>query len=304
MTLKTYLQSGAKDGFALGAYNFFNLETLFGICEGCKKSNSPAILALSESGLKYFSPKLARPAVDAMKKKFNLPLFLHLDHGHSFEICKLAVDLGFDSVMIDGSALPFEDNVRLTQKVVDYAHKKVVLVEAELGVLSNVEDSTNSNLTSYTKPKQAQEFIKKTKCDSLAVAIGTSHGAYKFHEKQEIRFDILEEIENMIPKTPLVLHGASSVPEEYVKIINENGGKIDGAIGIPEQILREVATKHHIAKINTDTDIRLCISATFRKHLTQNPNGIDLRKPGAEAIEEISKFVADKNRLFGSENKI
>ena len=302
--LAFYLKDCNKKGYALGAYNFVNFETLKGICEGCKKSKSPAILAVSEGALSYLGENFVISLFETAKKVYKLPLFLHLDHGKSFESCKKAVDLGFDSVMIDGSSLSFEENIKLTKKVAKYAHKKGGLVEAELGVLAGVEDNVNSDKNIYTDPLKAKEFVEKTGCDTLAVAIGTSHGAYKFSGKQKLRFDILEEIEKEIPNTPLVLHGASSVPEKFVKTINKFGGNLEGAKGIPEKLLFEACTKHNIYKINTDTDIRLAYISSIRKHMAENPKNIDIRKANNLAIEEISNFVEQKNtKVFNNLNK-
>ena len=303
-TLSYYLKDCNKKGYALGAFNFVNFETLKGICEGCKKSKSPAIVSVSEGALSYLGESFVKSLFDATKKEYNLPLFLHLDHGKSFEVCKKAIDLGFDSVMIDGSSLSFDENIKITKKVVKYAHKKNVIVEAELGVLAGIEDNVEAGENIYTDPLKAKEFVEKTCCDTLAIAIGTSHGAYKFSEKQNLRFDILEKIEKQIPNTPLVLHGASSVPEKYIKTINEFGGDISGAKGIPEKLLFEACTKHNIYKINTDTDIRLAYISSVRKHLTKNEKNIDLRKPNSLAIEEISKLVEHKNeKIFNNLNK-
>ena len=303
-TLSFYLKDCNKKGYAIGAYNFVNFETLKGICEGCKKSNSPAILSVSEGALSYLGENFVKAMFDCVKKEYKLPLFLHLDHGKSYEVCKKAIDLGFDSVMIDGSSLSFEENIKLTKKVTNYAHKKGVFVEAELGVLSGVEDNVSASNTIYTDPLKAKEFVEKTACDTLAVAIGTSHGAYKFSGKQKLRFDILSEIENQIPKTPLVLHGASSVLPAYVKTINNYGGQLEGAVGIPEKFLNEACTKHNIFKINSDTDIRLAYFASLRKHMIENPKNFDLRKPNKIAIEEIANMIAAKNtKVFNNANK-
>ncbi len=302
--LNFYFKDCLKNGYCIGAYNFNNLETLKGICLGCQKTNSPAIVALSEGAFSYLGENFIKNTFESAKKEYKIPLFLHLDHGKSFEICKKAVDLGFDSVMIDASALPFEENVKLTKKVVSYAHKKGVFVEAELGVLSGVEDTVSAEEDRFTNPQKAKEFVEKTGCDTLAVSIGTSHGAYKYKGEQKIHFDVLKKIEAEIPNTPLVLHGASSVPQEYVATINEFGGNIKGANGTNETTLKTLATKHHIFKINTDTDIRLCYTATLRKFLKENPDVFDPRKPNGKIIEEISKLIEHKNKkVFMSENK-
>lgn len=304
-TLKFYYEDCNKNGYCLGAYNFVNFETLKGICEGCKKSKSPAIVSVSEGALSYMGETFVKAMFDSAKKDYRLPIFLHLDHGKSFEVCKKAIDAGFDSVMFDGSSLSFEENIKLTKKIVNYAHKKGVLVEAELGVLAGIEDTVSAEKNIYTDPQNAKEFVKKTGCDSLAVAIGTSHGAYKFNGEQNLRFDILEAIEKEIPNTPLVLHGASSVPSEYIETINNFGGKISGAAGIPEKLLTKTAEKHNVFKINCDTDIRLAYISTFRKSLAEDSKNIDIRKPNALAIEEISKMIEDKNkRVFKNHNKV
>lgn len=302
--LSYYLKDCNKKGYALGAYNFVNFETLKSICEGCKKSKSPAILSISEGALSYLGENFAKSLFETAKKEYKLPLFLHLDHGKSFEACKKAVDLGFDSVMIDGSSLSFEENIKLTKKVTKYSHKKGVLVEAELGVLAGIEDNVKADKNIYTDPLKAKEFVEKTECDTLAIAIGTSHGAYKFSGTQKLRFDILEKIEKQIPTTPLVLHGASSVPEKLVKTINKFGGNVEGAKGVPEKLLFEACTNHNIFKINTDTDIRLAYMSSVRKHMAENPKNIDIRKANNLAIEEISNFVEQKNtKVFNNSNK-
>lgn len=302
--LSFYFKDCQKKGYCLGAYNFINLETLKAICEGCKKSKSPAILSVSESALEYMGKKIVKVLFDQAKVEYKLPIFLHLDHGKSFKICKEAVDLGFDSVMIDGSSLSFNENIKLTKKVCNYAHKKNVYVEAELGVLSGVEDNVSAEQNIYTNPDQAKEFVEKTNCDSLAVAIGTSHGAYKFKGEQKLQFKILTEIENKIPNTPLVLHGASSVPQKYVANINKFGGDIDGAIGIPEKLLK-IASCHNIYKINCDTDIRLAYMSVLRQQLFENKKNLDIRKPNRLAIEEIANMIAEKNtKVFNNSRRI
>ncbi len=303
-SLKFYLKDAMKNGYALGAYNFVNMETLKGICEGCKKTNSPAIVSVSEGALEYMNESFVKNLYDSAKNEYKVPIFLHLDHGKSFEVCKKAIALGFESVMIDGSSLDYAENVKLTKKVTDYAHKKGVLVEAELGVLAGVEDTVSAEKNIYTDPDQAKDFVEKTNCDTLAIAIGTSHGAYKFKGEQKLAFDILKKIQEKIPNTPLVLHGASSVPQKYVETFNQYGGNITGAVGVPEKLLTKACTKFHVYKINSDTDIRLAYMSTFRKYLTENPSVFDLRKPNVCAIEEISNLIADKNkRVFKNANK-
>lgn len=304
-SLSFYFKDANKKGYGLGAYNFVNFETLKAICEGCKKTNSPAILSVSEGAISYLGLNFIKAMFDTAKKQYKLPLFLHLDHGKSYEICKKAIDAGFDSVMIDGSSLSFDENIKVTKKVCSYAHKKGIFVEAELGVLAGVEDNVSAEKNIYTDPLNAKEFVEKTGCDTLAVAIGTSHGAYKFKGEQKLRFDILKEIEKQIPNTPLVLHGASSVPQQYVEEINQYGGKINGAVGIPEKFLTKACTKHNVFKINSDTDIRLTYFAKLRRSLIEKPENIDLRKPNTLAIEEIANMIADKNsKVFKNSNKI
>lgn len=304
-SLSFYFKDANKKGYGLGAYNFVNFETLKAICEGCKKTNSPAILSVSEGAISYLGLNFIKAMFDTAKKQYKLPLFLHLDHGKSYEICKKAIDAGFDSVMIDGSSLSFDENIKVTKKVCSYAHKKGIFVEAELGVLAGVEDNVSAEKNIYTDPLNAKEFVEKTGCDTLAVAIGTSHGAYKFKGEQKLKFDILKEIEKQIPNTPLVLHGASSVPQQYVEEINQYGGKINGAVGIPEKFLTKACTKHNVFKINSDTDIRLTYFAELRRSLIEKPENIDLRKPNTLAIEEIANMIADKNsKVFKNSNKI
>lgn len=298
--LKFYMQDSIKKRYSLGAYNFVNLEMLKGICEGCQKSNSPCILGISEGAFSYLGEDFVLPTIQAVKNHYHLPLFLHLDHGKSFEICKKAVDMGFDSVMIDGSSLPFEENIALTKKVVDYAHRKNVLVEAELGVLAGVEDLVSAENNIFTNPEDAKTFVDRTGCDSLAVAIGTSHGAYKFKDDASLRFDILSKIEEKLPNYPLVLHGASTVPQKYVETINKNGGKVTNAKGVNEKLLLEASTKHNIFKINTDTDIRLVYFAVLRKHLNEHAENIDLRKFNKLAIQEIADYIAKRNKTVNN----
>ena len=305
-SLNFYIKDSIEKHYSLGAYNFVNMEMLKGICKGCQKSKSPCITAVSEGAFDYMGENFVIAIFESAKKEYNdIPFFLHLDHGKSFEMCKKAVDLGFSSVMIDGSSLPFEENVALTKKVVDYAHKKNVLVEAELGVLAGIEDYVHADKNVFTDPQKAKEFVERTNCDSLAVAIGTSHGAYKFKGESTLRFDILSEIEKELPHFPLVLHGASSVPQNYVKLINEFGGKVEGAKGVDEKLLFTASTKHNIFKINTDTDLRLVYTATIRKYLTENPSNIDLRKFNLKAMDEIANYVSNKNiNVFNNANKI
>lgn len=303
-SLKSYIADSVKNHYAIGAYNFVNMEMLKGICEGAKETLSPTIVAVSEGAFKYMGEEFLLSLFNSAKKTYNLPLFLHLDHGKSYEICKRAVDLKFDSVMIDGSALPFEENVALTKSVTDYAHKKGVLVEGELGVLKGIEDNVSADKNIFTDPDSAKIFVEKTNVDTLAVAIGTSHGAYKFSGNATLRFDILSMIEEKLPNFPLVLHGASSVPQKYVEIINNYGGDVAGAKGVDENLLKTACSEHNICKINTDTDLRMAYISTLRKHLKENPANIDLRKFNILAIEEIKNLVAEKNRNMNNIKRI
>ena len=303
-SLKSYIADSVKNHYAIGAYNFVNMEMLKGICEGAKETLSPTIVAVSEGAFKYMGEEFLLSLFNSAKKTYNLPLFLHLDHGKSYEICKRAVDLKFDSVMIDGSALPFEENVALTKSVTDYAHKKGVLVEGELGVLKGIEDNVSADKNIFTDPDSAKIFVEKTNVDTLAVAIGTSHGAYKYSGNATLRFDILSMIEEKLPNFPLVLHGASSVPQKYVEIINNYGGDVAGAKGVDENLLKTACSEHNICKINTDTDLRMAYISTLRKHLKENPANIDLRKFNVLAIEEIKNLVAEKNRNMNNIKRI
>ena len=302
--LKYYFEKGMKNGFALGAFNFNNLESLKGIVEGANKTKSPCIIAVSEGAFEYMGGEYIKGMVAMAKKLSKVPLFLHLDHGKSFDMCKKAIELGFDSVMIDGSALPFNENIRVTKKVCEYAHKRKVFVEGELGRLQGVEDNVSSDRTIYTDPKEAYEFATKTGVDSLAIAIGTSHGAYKYTGKQKLRIDILEEVEKLLPNLPIVLHGASTVNPYLIERINKNGGKIKKAVGINEDMIREAVQKHNVVKINSDTDLRLAMTGCIREVFKSKPDEFDPRKYIGVGQKEIAKVVADKceNLLF-SKNK-
>lgn len=302
--LKYYINKALKHNFALGAINFNNLETLQPIVSACQNSNSPAIIAVSESALNYLGEDYLL-ALAKVAKNRHAPLFLHLDHGKNFEICKKAVDLGFDSVMIDGSALSFDENVKLTKQVVDYAHLKNVLVEGELGQLKGIEDAVMAKNHYFTDPNQAKEFVNKTGVDLLAVAIGTSHGAYKFADKQTLRFDILSEIEKVLPNFPLVLHGASVVDQNLIIQINKNGGNIARASGIPIDLIKTCIQNHNIVKINTDTDLRLAMTAEVRTTLKEDSELIDPRKYLGNGRDKIQNQIEFKiKNIFMSENKI
>lgn len=299
--LKYYINKALKEHFALGAFNFSNMENLQAIERACNKLKSPAIIAVSESALAYMGEDYLMALANCAKKSSPY-LFLHLDHGKSFEICKKAIDLGFDSVMIDGSALDFEDNIALTKKVCDYAHSNGKLCEGELGQLKGIEDNVNSENHHYTNPQKAKLFVQKTNIDMLAVAIGTSHGAYKYSGAQTLRFDILEEIERALPNYPLVLHGASTVDPNIIALINQYGGKLKNANGIPKELLTQAIKNHNIVKINSDTDLRLAITSMVRKILTESPEQFDPRKYLGAGRDKTEEIVQDKilNLLFSA----
>lgn len=300
-TLKYYLTKATAEDFALGAFNFCNMETLQAIADASAKCNSPAIISVSETSLKYIGSFISSFAKEA--KQINPSLFLHLDHGKSFAVCKYAIDLGFDSVMIDASTLPLYENIKQTKKVCDYAHKKGVLVEGELGQIKGVEDGAWAKEDNFTLPDEAKTFVERTGVDLLAISIGTSHGIYK-ESGNNLRFDILERIEKLLPNTPLVLHGASSVDKAQINCCIKNGGKLEKAGGIATCQLQEAAQKHHIAKINTDTDLRLAYTAALRKYLTEKPYEIDPRKYMNAAKEAVEKVVSNKiKNTLNSENK-
>jgi len=305
---KELFAKAVKGGYAIPAFNFNNLEQLQAIIGACVETKSPVILQVSSGARKYANQTLlkhlAKGAVDyAHELGYDIPIVLHLDHGDTFELCKSCVESGFSSVMIDGSHHPYEKNVELTAQVVEYAHKYDVTVEGELGVLAGIEDEVSSEVSHYTKPEEVEDFVKKTGVDSLAISIGTSHGANKFTPEQctrnadgilippPLRFDILEEIEKRIPGFPIVLHGASSVPVELVRIINANGGKLKDAVGIPEEQLRRAAASA-VCKVNIDSDGRLAMTAAIRKVFNENPAEFDPRKylgPARDALKELYK---------------
>lgn len=304
---KEMLKKAYDGGYAIGAFNVNNMEIVQGITEACRDLNSPMILQVSSGARKYASHTYLMKLVEAAVAETPVPIALHLDHGDSFELCKSCIDGGFTSVMIDGSHLPYEENIALTRKVVDYAHPRNVTVEAELGRLAGIEDDVNVSAenASYTDHSLVEDFVERTGVDSLAIAIGTSHGAYKFKpgQKPQLRFDILHEIEARLPNFPIVLHGASSVIPEFVEQINANGGQMPDAIGIPEEMLREAA-KMAVCKINIDSDLRLAMTATIRKHLVENPSHFDPRqylKPAREAIYNMVKHKIE--HVLGSANK-
>ena len=280
-------------GYAIGAFNVNNMEIVQGITEAAAELNAPLILQVSKGARAYANHTYLMKLVEAAIEETGLPICLHLDHGDTFELCKSCIDGGFTSVMIDASSKPFEENIALTRQVVEYAHDHGVVVEAELGTLAGIEDEVNVSAeeSSYTRASDVQEFVERTNCDSLAIAIGTSHGAYKFKPgtKPQLRFDILEDVAGRLPGFPIVLHGSSSVPQEFVKEINENGGNMPGAIGVPEDQLRQAASMA-VCKINIDSDLRLAMTATIRKYLNEHPADFDPRqylKPARAAIKAM-----------------
>ncbi len=302
-----------EGGYAIPAYNFNNMEQLQAVVIGCAETKSPVILQVSKGAREYANQTLLRyMAMGAVKMVrqmgSNIPLTLHLDHGDSFELCKSCVEFGFSSVMIDGSHLPYEENIKLTKQVVDFARQYDVTVEGELGVLAGIEEHVSAEKSHYTDPAQVQDFVGRTGVDSLAISIGTSHGAYKFKLKPgervpPLRFDILKEIEERLPGFPIVLHGASSVLQKYVAMINEYGGKIEGAAGVPEEQLREAA-KSAVCKINIDTDGRMVVTALVRKTLVENPKEFDPRKYLGPARKELIEVIKHKNvNVLGSANR-
>jgi len=286
-----------EGGYAIGAFNVNNMEIVQGITEAAKELNAPVILQVSAGARKYAKHTYLIKLVEAAIADTDLPMVLHLDHGADFEVCKSCIDGGFTSVMIDGSHHSFEDNIVLTKKVVEYAHERGVSVEGELGRLAGVEDDikVTEEDSSYTKPEEVEEFVTKTGVDSLAIAIGTSHGAFKFKPgtKPQLRFDILDEVSRRLPGFPIVLHGASSVPQEFVQEINNYGGKMKDAIGVPEEMLRQAA-RSAVCKINIDSDIRMAMTAAIRKHLAENPGDFDPRQYLTPARQAVKDMVSHK----------
>ena len=307
VTTKEMFEKSMNEGFAIGAFNVNNMEIIQGIVDAASEAKSPVILQASASAIKYAGIDYLMKMVEAATIVHpEIPIALHLDHGPDFETCKMCIDAGFTSVMIDGSKYDFEENIEVTKKVVDYAHSKGVVVEAELGKLAGIEDEVNvdSKDAMYTDPEQAEEFVKRTGCDSLAIAIGTSHGAYKFKGEAKLRFDILEEIKKRIPNTPIVLHGASSVLSRLVEMCNTYGGDIPGAKGVPDDMLIE-ASKNGVSKINVDTDLRLAMTTGLRKVFVEEPSAFDPRKylvPARDLIKETVKHKMEN--VFGSSEKI
>ena len=297
VTTKKMFEDAYKGGYAVGAFNVNNMEIIQGIVQAGEKLNAPLILQVSAGARKYANHAYLVKLVEAASETSGLPIALHLDHGPDFETCKSCIDGGFTSVMIDGSHFPYEENVALTKKVVEYAHAHGVVVEGELGQLAGIEDDVNVSAedASFTKPEQVQDFVERTGVDSLAIAIGTSHGAYKFKpgQKPQLRFDILEEVGKRLPNFPIVLHGASSVVPEFVEIINKFGGELDDAIGIPEEMLRQAATMA-VCKINIDSDLRLAMTAAIRQYMAENPKHFDPRQYLAPARSAIQGMVEHK----------
>lgn len=305
VTTKEMFEKSMKEHFAIGAFNVNNMEIIQGIVDAAAEENSPVILQASSGAIKYARIPYLKKMVEAALEEHDIPVALHLDHGPDFETAKMCIDNGFTSVMIDGSKYNFEENVTLTKKVVEYAHARGVVVEAEIGKLAGVEDDVNvaAEDAIYTNPKEAEEFVRQTGCDSLAIAIGTSHGAYKFKGEAKLRFDILQQIKERIPNTPIVLHGASTVIPELVELCNNNGGNIPGAKGVPDEMLHEASQKG-VSKINVDTDLRLAMTGAIRKVFTEFPSEFDPRKYLTPARELIKQTVQHKIRdVFGSSNK-
>ena len=306
VTTKEMFEKSMKEKFAIGAFNVNNMEIIQGIVDAAAKENSPVILQASSGAIKYARIPYLRKMIEAALEEHDIPIALHLDHGPDFETCKMCIDNGFTSVMIDGSKYDFEQNVALTKQVVDYAHSKGVVVEAEIGQLAGIEDDVNVSDADakYTDPEQAKEFVERTGCDSLAIAIGTSHGAYKFKGEAKLRFDILKQIKELIPNTPIVLHGASTVIPELVELCNNNGGEIPGAKGVPDEMLHQ-ASLEGVSKINVDTDLRLAMTGAIREVFNNDPSVFDPRKYLTPARDLIEKTVQHKIRdVFGSSNKI
>ena len=306
VTTEEMFKKAMEENYAIGAFNINDMEIIQGIMDAAKEAKSPVILQVSSSAIKYarmgYLMKMVEAAVEENPK---IPVAIHLDHGPNFETCKMCVDAGFTSIMFDGSKYDFEENVAKTKEVVEYAHSKGVVVEAELGKLAGIEDDVNVEASDamYTDPEQAKEFVERTGCDSLAIAIGTSHGAYKFKGEAKLRFDILKKVKELIPNTPIVLHGASTVVPELLETCNKYGADIPGAKGVPDEILHE-ASISGVSKINVDTDLRLAMTAGIRKVFANEPSVFDPRKYLGEARNIIKDTVYHKmTEVFGSNNK-
>ena len=305
VTTKEMFERSMREHYAIGAFNINNMEFIQAITDAAEEAKSPVILQVSSSAIKYARMGYLKKMVEAAVESTTIPIALHLDHGPDFETCKMCIDNGFTSVMIDASKYDFEENVRITKEVVDYAHSHGVVVEAELGTLAGVEDEVNvsDDDARYTNPDQAYEFVQRTGCDSLAIAIGTSHGAYKFKGEAKLRFDILAKVKEKLPNTPIVLHGASTVIPELVEMCNNNGANIPGAKGCPDEMLKQ-AGQNGVSKINVDTDLRLAMTAQVRRVFNESPEVFDPRKYLGAARDEIKKVVLHKiNDVFCSNNK-
>ncbi|NLY87756.1 MAG: class II fructose-1,6-bisphosphate aldolase [Clostridiales bacterium] len=309
VTTTEMFKKAYEGGYAVGAFNVNNMEIIQGITEACLETRSPVILQVSKGARAYANHNYLIKLVEAALLECpELPIALHLDHGPDFETCKACIDGGFTSVMIDGSSLPFEENIKLSKQVVDYAHAHGVVVEAELGTLEGIEDEVKveAGEGSYTRPEEVEEFVARTNCDSLAIAIGTSHGAYKFKPgtNPQLRFDVLDEIVKKLPGFPIVLHGSSSVPQDFVAIINQYGGNMPGAIGVPEEQLRQAA-RSAVCKINIDSDIRIAMTATIRKYLAEHPDHFDPRQYLKPARQAVKDMVSHKIiNVLGSNDKL
>ncbi|MEG1499654.1 MAG: class II fructose-bisphosphate aldolase [Clostridia bacterium] len=305
MTAKQIYQDALKNKYALCAFNFVNLEVLKAIIKTCEEENKPVILQASESAIDFIGEDFLKGYIAQIKKTAQTPIIFHLDHGKSLEVCKRAISIGFNSVMIDASSLSFEKNIALTKQVVNYAHKKHIWVEAELGSLSGIEDNINikNGKAAFTDPKEAREFVLQTKTDSLAIAIGTSHGVNKFLGEPNLRLDILTEIETLIPNYPLVLHGASSIDEDKIAKINAEGAAVKDAKGVPQKLLKTAIKNHNIIKVNIDSDLRLAYTFGIRKSLNESRENIDIRKYTIAAQNQLSKVVKDKLKLITEINK-
>ena len=295
VTSKEMFAKALHSDYAVGAFNVNNMEIIQGIMEGATAEKSPVILQVSAGARKYANHTYLMKLIEAAVETSGLPIAVHLDHGPDFETCKSCIDGGFTSVMVDGSHLSFEENIALTRRVVEYAHDRNITVEAELGRLAGVEDDikVSHEDSSYTRPEDVEEFVTKTGCDSLAIAIGTSHGAFKFKGEPKLRFDILEDVSRRLPGFPIVLHGASSVIPEYVAMINQYGGKMDGAQGVPETMLRQAASMA-VCKINIDSDLRLAFTGVIRKHFAEHPDHFDPRQYLSEARSALAGMVRHK----------
>ena len=305
VTTKDMFEKSMKEKFAIGAFNINNMEFVQAIMDAAAKEHSPVILQTSASAIKYARIPYLKKMIEAGLEEHDIPVVLHLDHGPDFETCKLCVDSGYTSVMFDGSKYDFETNVKLTKEVVDYAHAHGVVVEAELGKLAGIEDDVHvaEDDAMFTDPDQAKEFVERTGCDSLAIAIGTSHGAYKFKGEAKLRFDILAKVKEKIPNTPIVLHGASTVVPELVAICNKYGASLPGAKGVPDEMLHQ-ASISGVSKVNVDTDLRLAMTAGIRETMSEDPTIFDPRKYLGKGRELIEETVAHKMRdVFGSSNK-